>query len=77
VLNLFNQRPHGTSSISQPRWWYLKASSAISGGSTSTRADYNALIRAAPDGATPSTRYGMDDLFEPGTRGKVSVKFLF
>ena len=40
--------------------------------------DYNALIRATPDGANAyDPRYGMDDLFEAGTQGQVSVKFLF
>ena len=40
--------------------------------------DYNALIRATPDGANAyDPRYGMADLFEPGTQGQVSVKFLF
>ncbi len=40
--------------------------------------DYNALIRGTSDGANAfDPRYGMDDLFEPGTQGQFSVKFLF
>ena len=40
--------------------------------------DYNALLRATPDGANAyDPRYGMEDLFEPGTQGQISVKFLF
>jgi len=40
--------------------------------------DYNALILASPDGANAyDVRYGMEDLFEPGTRGYFTMKFLF
>ena len=40
--------------------------------------DYMALIRATPDGANAfDLRYGLPDLFEPGTQWQVSVKFLF
>jgi len=40
--------------------------------------DYNALIRATPDGAQAyDPRYGMADLFEEGTRGYATVKFQF
>jgi hypothetical protein len=40
--------------------------------------DYNALILATPDGANAyDVRYGMEDLFEPGTRGYFTMKFLF
>ena len=40
--------------------------------------DYNALIAATPDGANAyDPRYGMDDLFEPGTQGYFTVRFLF
>ena len=40
--------------------------------------DYKALIGATPDGANAfDPRYGMEDLFEPGTQGQVSVKFVF
>jgi hypothetical protein len=40
--------------------------------------DYNALIRATPNGLNSlDPRYGMADLFEDGTRGFATVKFLF
>lgn len=40
--------------------------------------DYNALIRATPDGARAyDPRYGKADLFDPGIQGFVTVKFLF
>ncbi len=58
----------------------LDASSAIDLAPTNLNNgyDYNALLRATPDGANAyDPRYGMDDLFEPGTQGQVSVKFLF
>jgi hypothetical protein len=40
--------------------------------------DYNALILATPDGASAfDPRYRMPDLFEDGTRGYATVKFIF
>ena len=40
--------------------------------------DYNALIRATPEGAGAyDPRYGKEDLFDPGTSGYFTVKFLF
>jgi hypothetical protein len=40
--------------------------------------DYKALISGTSEGANAyDPRYGMDDLFEAGTHGQVSVKFLF
>ena len=40
--------------------------------------DYNALIRATPDGVNAyEPRYGMADLFEDGTRAYVTVRFEF
>ena len=40
--------------------------------------DYRALIHASTEGANAyDPRYGMEDLFEPGTQGQLSVKFLF
>jgi outer membrane receptor protein involved in Fe transport len=40
--------------------------------------DYNALINASPDGANAyDPRFGKDDLFEPGTQGYFTVRFLF
>jgi hypothetical protein len=40
--------------------------------------DYNALINASADGANArDLRYGMEDLFDAGTTGQFTVKFLF
>jgi len=40
--------------------------------------DYNALIRATQEGALAfDPRYGMEDLYNPGTQGQFSVKFIF
>ena len=40
--------------------------------------DYNALIRATPSGAASfDNRYGLDDLYQPGTSGQFMVKFMF
>lgn len=81
MLNLFNQK------TTRHIFNYLnrgagapRASSAIDLGNTNLNNgyDYNALIRATTDGANAyDPRYGMEDLFEPGTQGQVSVKFLF
>lgn len=81
VLNLFNQK------TARHLFNYLnrgagspRASSAIDlhDFDLFQGYDYNALIRATPDGANAfDPRYGMADLWEPGTQGQVSVKFLF
>ena len=40
--------------------------------------DYNALIRATPDGMRAyDPRYGKADLFDPGVQGFLTVKFIF
>jgi hypothetical protein len=81
VLNVFNQKSvrHIFNSLNkgagQPR-----QSSAIdlSHVDLARGYDYNALIRASGDGANAlDVRYGMDDLFDAGTRGQFTVKFLF
>ena len=81
VLNLFNQK------TSRHIFNYLnrgagnpRASAAIDVGGIDLFKgyDYNALIRSSPEGqGAYDPRYGMDDLFEAGTQGQVSVKFLF
>jgi hypothetical protein len=81
VLNAFNQK------TARHIFNYLnrgagtpRSASAINLGNTALDKGYdvNALIRATPDGENAyDPRYGMDDLFEPGTQGQVSVKFLF
>ena len=57
-----------------------RQSSAINLASTDLTKgyDYNALIRATPDGANAyDPRYGQQDLFQTGTQGQLSVKFIF
>ena len=57
-----------------------RASSAINLGNVdlSQGYDYNARILATSDGRNAyDPRYGMADLFDPGTTGFVTVKFLF
>jgi hypothetical protein len=81
VLNLFNQK------TARHMFNYLnrgagspRASAAINLGNTNlfNGYDYNALILASTEGAGAyDPRYQMEDLFEPGTQGQVSVKFLF
>jgi hypothetical protein len=81
VLNVFNQK------TSRHRFNYLnrgngihRASSAINITSVNLQNgyDYNARIRATSDGANAfDPRYNLDDLFEPGTQGQFTVKFLF
>ena len=40
--------------------------------------DYNKLILASPSGASAyDPRYGQPDLWQQGTQGQFSVKFLF
>ena len=40
--------------------------------------DYRALILASPDGASAfDPRYGKPDLWQPGTQGQFSVKWIF
>ncbi len=57
-----------------------RSSSAINLASTDLTKgfDYNALIRATPDGVNAyDPRYGKADLFTGGAQGQLSVKFLF
>jgi hypothetical protein len=77
VLNVFNQK------TSRHRYNYLnriRAASEINLSATNLAQgyDYNAMIRARPDGANGfDPRYNMDDLFSPGTSGHFLVKWLF
>jgi hypothetical protein len=81
LLNAFNQK------TSRHQFNYLnrgagapRPSSAISLSDVDLRNgyDYNARILASPDGANAyDPRYGMDDIFEPGTQGYFTVKFIF
>jgi hypothetical protein len=81
VLNLFNQK------TARHIFNYLNRGAGSPRGSAAidlhdvdlTKGyDYNALIRASAEGqGAYDPRYEMDDLFEPGTQGQLSVKFLF
>ena len=81
LLNAFNQK------TSRHQFNFLnrgagapRASSAIDLSGTDLRNgyDYNALIAGSADHANAyDPRYGKSDLFEPGTQGYFTVKFLF
>jgi outer membrane receptor protein involved in Fe transport len=78
VLNLFNQQTarHVFDNLNRPR----RQSSAINLANTDLASgyDYNALIMASPDGANAyDPRFGMEDLFNPGTQARLSVRFIF
>jgi hypothetical protein len=81
VLNLFNQKTarHVFNFLNRGAG-AARASSAIDLGAVDLYKgyDYKKLINATPDGANAfDPRYGMQDLFEAGTQGQISVKFLF
>jgi hypothetical protein len=81
VLNVFNQKTtrhlynylnRGTGPLSLSNLVDTSAQDLSQGY------DADALIRATPNGAAAyDPRYGQADLFEDGTRGFVTVKFLF
>jgi len=78
IQNLFNQKTarHIFDSLNRPR----RTSSEINLANTNLANgyDYNALIAATPDGANAiDPRHGMDDLYNPGLQGRLSVRFLF
>jgi len=82
VVNLFNQKTarHIFNYINKGAIIPDRSSSFIdlSGTDLSKGYDYNALIRKTTDGANAfDPRYGTPDLFEEGTRGYFTVKFLF
>ena len=81
VINLFNQKTarHLFNNVNLgaggPR---QSAAIDLSHTDLTKGYDYNALIRATPDGANAyDVRYGQPDLFEDGTQGWVAVKFIF
>jgi hypothetical protein len=81
VLNVFNQKTatHIFNYLNRGAG-AARQSSAISLASTDLTKgyDYNALIRGTSDGANAyDPRYGMDDLFQAGTQGIFSVKYIF
>lgn len=78
VLNVFNQKTgrHLFDSLNRPR----RASAAIDLHTTDLAQgyDYNALIEASAEGqGAYDPRFGLEDLFNPGTQARFSVKFLF
>jgi carboxypeptidase family protein/TonB-dependent receptor-like protein len=82
VINLFNQRTarHIFNILNKGGIVPDRSSSFIDLSNTDLTKgyDYNALIRATPDGADAyDVRYGMPDLFEPGSRAYLTVKFEF
>jgi hypothetical protein len=82
VLNLFNQKTarHIFNYLNKGAIIPDRSSSFIDLSSTdlSQGYDYNALILATPDGADAyDPRYGLADLFNPGTRAYATVKYQF
>jgi hypothetical protein len=77
VLNLFNQK------TARHIYNYLNRTDEDSGIDLATTNlnngyNYNAMIRATDRGADAfDPRYGMEDLFQDGTQGQFTVKFLF
>jgi hypothetical protein len=81
VLNLFNQKTatHIFNSLNKGAG-LARADSAmdLSKVDLAKGYDYNALIRASPSGANAfDPRYGKPDLWQPGTQGQFSIKYLF
>jgi hypothetical protein len=77
ILNLFNQKMarHVYNSLNRAR-----AASEIDlhGTDLADGYDYEAMIRATPDGANAiDPRFGLDDLFNEGTTGHFLVKWSF
>jgi hypothetical protein len=77
VLNVFNQK------TSRHRFNYLNrtrtsAEIDLHAIDLARGYDYNALVRGTSEGAGAlDPRFGMDDLFNPGTSGQFLVKYLF
>ena len=81
VINLFNQKTatHIFNSLNkgagQPR---QDAAMSLAKVDLAQGYDYNALILASPSGANAlDPRYGQADLWQAGTQGQVSIKYLF
>ena len=78
ILNLFNQKTarHIFDSVNRPRRSLRRSTCRTP--NLANGYDYNALLAATPDGANAiDPRYTMDDLFNPGLQGRLSVRFLF
>ena len=81
VINLFNQKTatHIFNSLNKGAG-LARADSAMSLKNVDLAQgyDYNALILASPSGANAfDPRYGKADLWQPGTQGQFSIKYLF
>jgi outer membrane receptor protein involved in Fe transport len=81
VINIFNQKTatHIFNSYNKG-YGNARADSAInlSQVDLSKGYDYKALVLASPSGANAlDPRYGQPDLWQPGTQGQFSVKFIF
>ncbi len=81
VINLFNQKTatHIFNSLNKGAG-LARADAAIDLSNTDLAKgyDYNALILASPSGANSfDPRYGKADLWQPGTQGQFSIKYLF
>lgn len=81
VQNLFNQKTatHIFNYLNRGAG-LPRASSAIDLSKTDLTKgfDYNALIKASPDGLNAyDPRYGMADLWQTGAQGQFSIKFIF
>lgn len=81
VINLFNQKTatHIFNSLNKGAG-LARADSAIDLSHTDLARgyDYNALILASPSGARAlDPRYGKPDLWQVGTQGQFSIKYLF
>ena len=81
VINLFNQKTatHIFNSLNKGAG-LARADSAIdlSGVDLAKGHDYNALILASPSGRNAfDPRYGKADLWQAGTQGQFSIKYLF
>ena len=81
VINLFNQKTatHIFNSLNKGAG-LARADSAmdLSKQNLTKGYDYNALILASPSGKNAyDPRYGQPDLWQTGTAGQFSVKFLF
>jgi hypothetical protein len=81
VLNVFNQKTtrHLFNGLNKGSGSSRASAAAnLANVDLATGYDYNARILASPDGANAyDVRYGMGDLFDAGTTGQFTVKFLF
>jgi len=81
VINLFNQKTatHIFNSLNKGAG-LARADSAmnLAGVDLARGYDYNALIQASPSGAAAfDPRYGKADLWQAGTQGQISIKYIF